>query len=159
MNVEVAKILSPRGLNGSINVAVYSDRSDRFEVGNKVMLQGVEHRIVFAEIKGSHGIIRLSGVTSSDDVDRLKDSLIYIDEKDLNELPEGEYYYFHIIGSTVIDCMGRNYGTVQEILTTGANDVYVIHNGDKELLIPAVKSVVQKIDIATKTITITPRQD
>ena len=53
--------------------------------------------------------------------------------------------------------MGKNYGTVQEILTTGANDVYVIHNGDKELLIPAVESVIQNIDIATKTITITPR--
>jgi len=157
MNVEVAKILSPRGLNGSINIAVYSDRSDRFTVGNKVILQGLEHRIIAADIKGSYGIIRLSGVTSSDDVARLKDSLIYIDEKDLDELPEGEYYYFHIIGSTVIDCMGKNYGTVQEILTTGANDVYVIHNGDKELLIPAVESVIQNIDIATKTITITPR--
>ena len=157
MNVEVAKILSPRGLNGSINVAVYSDRSDRFDVGNKVLLQGVEHSIVAADIKGRHGIIRLSGVTSFDDVDRLKNSLIYIDEKNLDELPEGEYYYFHIIGSTVTDCMGKNYGTVQEILTTGANEVYVIHDGDKELLIPAVKSVVQKVDIATKTITITPR--
>ena len=157
MHVEVAKILSPRGLNGSINVAVYSDISSRFEVGNKVFLQGIEHRIVAAEIKGRHGIIRLAGVTSSADVDRLKDSIIYIDEKDLSELSEGEYYYFHIIGSAVIDDMGAHYGTVQEILTTGANDVYVIHNGDKELLIPAVKSVVQKIDIATKTITIAPR--
>ena len=157
MYVEVARILSSHGLDGSVNVSIHSDISSSFEVGSKLFLEGVEHRIIVANIRGHNGIIKLSGVTSPDEINQLKGSVLYIEEKDLGELPEGEYYHFHIIGSIVIDHAGTNYGVVQEILSTGANDVYVIVNGEKELLIPAVKDVVQKIDISTRTITIATR--
>ncbi len=66
--------------------------------------------------------------------------------EDFQPLPEGEYYWFQIEGLQVFDEAGRYYGTVNEIIVTGSNDVYVVQDGDKELLLPMIDSVVKSID-------------
>ncbi|MDH3256831.1 MAG: ribosome maturation factor RimM [Nitrospinota bacterium] len=67
--------------------------------------------------------------------------------EDFRSLPEGEYYWFQIEGLQVFDEEGRYYGTVNEIIVTGSNDVYVVQDGDKELLLPMIDSVVKSIDL------------
>ena len=67
--------------------------------------------------------------------------------EDFQPLPEGEYYWFQIEGLQVFDEEGRYYGTVNEIIVTGSNDVYVVQDGDKELLLPMIDSVVKSIDL------------
>ncbi|MEE8269716.1 MAG: ribosome maturation factor RimM, partial [Nitrospinaceae bacterium] len=62
-------------------------------------------------------------------------------------LPEGEYYWFQIEGIRVFDEEDRYYGTVNEIIVTGSNDVYVVQDGNKELLLPMIDSVVKSIDL------------
>ena len=49
----------------------------------------------------------------------------------------------------VVDDNGKELGKVIEIIETGANDVYVILNeqNGREILIPAIKSVIKKIDL------------
>ncbi len=66
--------------------------------------------------------------------------------EDFQPLPEGEYYWFQVEGLQVFDEAGRYYGTVNEIIVTGSNDVYVVKDGDKELLLPMIDSVVKSID-------------
>jgi len=66
--------------------------------------------------------------------------------EDFQPLPEGEYYWFQVEGLQVFDEAGRYYGTVNEIIATGSNDVYVVKDGDKELLLPMIDSVVKSID-------------
>ena len=154
MLVEVAKILTPYGASGSFRIAIFSDFSGRFDVGNEVFLNGIPHLILEAEIYRNSGILKLAGIQSIDDVEKIGGLFLYIAEDQLAELPEGRYYYFHIIGSTVIGSDGTRYGEVQEIIQTGANDVFVIDTGDKELLIPALRNVVQKVDVLKKTIII-----
>lgn len=67
--------------------------------------------------------------------------------EDFRSLPEGKYYWFQIEGLQVFDEAGRFYGTVNEIIITGSNDVYVVQDGDKELLLPMIDSVVKTIDL------------
>ena len=67
--------------------------------------------------------------------------------EDFRSLPEGEYYWFQIEGLQVFDEAGRCYGTINEIIVTGSNDVYVVQDGDKELLLPMIDSVVKSIDL------------
>ena len=67
--------------------------------------------------------------------------------EDFRSLPEGKYYWFQIEGLQVYDEAGRYYGTVNEIIVTGSNDVYVVQDGDKELLLPMIDSVVKSIDL------------
>ena len=154
MLVEVAKILTPYGTDGSFHAAIYSDVAGRFDVGNEVFLNGTRHRITQAEIHGNKGRLKLTGVQSIDDVKKISGLLLHITEDQLAELPKDRYYYFHIIGSTVIGSDGTRYGVVREIVQTGANDVFVVDTGEKELLIPALKNVVRKVDVLKKTIII-----
>ncbi len=71
---------------------------------------------------------------------------IPFDEAD--PLPAGEYYYWQILGLRVRTIEGEYLGEVSQILETGANDVYIVRTDDGEdLLIPAIRSVIQKIDL------------
>jgi len=80
-----------------------------------------------------------------------------VDSQDLPELPEGEFYHHQLIGLQVFDPQGNEIGILQNILETGANDVYLIKNSDaKEILIPALLDLIKKIDIENKTMIITP---
>ena len=52
------------------------------------------------------------------------------------------------MGLEVVDEDGRELGVVKEVLFTGANDVYVVERADgSELLLPAVKDVVLRVDV------------
>jgi 16S rRNA processing protein RimM len=70
-------------------------------------------------------------------------------------LPEGEYYFRDIVGCSVVSDESQLLGTVKDILSTGANDIWVVKmpNG-KELLIPVIDDVVLNVDIAERKITV-----
>jgi len=70
-------------------------------------------------------------------------------------LDEGEYYVFDIVGLTVRDEDGNELGTVTDVLRTGSNDVYAVRDAEgHELLVPALRTVVQNIDIAGGCMTV-----
>jgi len=67
-------------------------------------------------------------------------------------LPEGEYYEWQLIGLRVTTTDGRDLGAVEEILRTGANDVYVT----SQCLVPATAEVIKDIDLDSGTMLIEP---
>lgn len=85
--------------------------------------------------------------------------MLKVPESQLGELNEGEYYFHEIIGCTVVTEEGETVGTVSEILTPGANDVWVVkRNNGKEVLIPYIEDVVKNVDVEAKIITIRPME-
>ena len=62
----------------------------------------------------------------------------------------GTYYWFDLIGVNVYTSDNRHLGSIASIIETGANDVYVVKDADREILVPALESVVQSIDIESK---------
>jgi 16S rRNA processing protein RimM len=90
-------------------------------------------------------------------VEKFKEGILKVPDSQLGELEENEYYFHEIIGCTVTTVSGEELGKVSEILTPGANDVWVIKGkGGKEILIPYIEDVVLKVDIKEKQITIEP---
>lgn len=80
-----------------------------------------------------------------------KGKKLQVTETALQPLDEGSYYYKDIIGLTVIDEQGQTLGKVNEILSPGPNDVWVIpRSGKSDILLPFLKSVVQSIDLDQK---------
>lgn len=76
---------------------------------------------------------------------------IWIKKSDLPTTEEGTYYWFDLIGLTVITTAGEILGRLENILTTGSNDVYVVRNTEgREILVPALETVVVEIDVAQK---------
>lgn len=82
-----------------------------------------------------------------------RDSFVHIRRESL-VLEKGEFLYEQIIGLTVVDIGGCIVGKVMEIIETRGNDVYVVKEGNKEYLIPAVKDVIKEIDLGKKRIVI-----
>ena len=103
---------------------------------------------VLEKVRGQGGrwIVKFKDFKTIEQAQDLVGRSLEIYGEDFQPLPEGEYYWFQIEGLQVFDEEGRYYGTVNEIIVTGSNDVYVVQDGDKELLLPMIDSVVKSID-------------
>ena len=74
----------------------------------------------------------------------------------VDKKPDDEYYIFDLIGLKVKTADNPCLGEVTDVLTLPANDVYVVRDGSKEYLIPAIKDVIKKIDLDQEYILIEP---
>lgn len=99
-------------------------------------------------------LIGLEGVTTTEKAKELIGYTVLVEKKRLPPLPEGEYYWFQLMGIHVYSENGDYIGKVKEILPMPSNDVYVIEDSNKEYLIPAITSVIQEINLKEKKMVI-----
>ncbi|WP_406678297.1 ribosome maturation factor RimM [Moorella sp. ACPs] len=157
--IDVGKIVATHGVRGEVKVEPWTDFPGRFRPGTRMLLQlGEEIRpvtIAGARPHGRHLILKLAEVNDCDQAGALRGAVLKVEPWEVEPLPEGHYYIFQLVGSRVYTTGGEFLGTLTEVLTTGANDVYVVKGtGKKEILIPALKDVVRKIDLARREITV-----
>lgn len=153
--VAVGRINAPWGVRGHVKVTPFTSNPERLARGSRVYVDGVLRQV--REVKHPRGypVVLFEGVTSTEAADRLRNALIEIDEEDLPDLPEGEYYVHDLIGLRVLTSDGAELGTLEDVLETGSNDVYVVKRpGAKDLLVPAVDGVLLDIDLQAGTATI-----
>lgn len=146
----VGRILAPHGLKGEVEVQILTDFSDRFSLLKTVYL-GEELDPVVLEghrPKNKRLILKLAGYQDRDQAAALRGRLIYVPIEEAMPLEEDEYYLYEIMGLRVWTTEGEFLGRVEEILFTGSNDVYVVRDGDQEVLIPAISSSVREVDIS-----------
>ena len=67
---------------------------------------------------------------------------------------DGEFYYFQLAGAEVMLTDGRRLGTIEDIMSTGAHDVWVVRDGEREVLVPVISDVVKAMDLAARRVTI-----
>jgi 16S rRNA processing protein RimM len=96
----------------------------------------------------------LEGITDANLAEPLKGKNVFADERDLPPPAENEFYFRDVIGCEVFLSDGRRIGAVEDIIVTGANDVFVVRDGDKEVLVPVIEDVVKEIDVAGHRIVI-----
>lgn len=113
----------------------------------EVYLLGRRRRIERVRWDRDRILLRLEGLESRGDVDDTRGALLEVPEGDLVRDPDAHLVY-EIVGLEVVTEEGRSLGKVSEVLSTGANDVYVVKGPSGETLIPAIASVVQAIDVA-----------
>ena len=66
--------------------------------------------------------------------------------EELEPLPPGAYYHYQLIGMEVHEEAGSRLGDIVEVIFTGANDVYVVRDGKRETLVPALANVIVSVD-------------
>lgn len=148
----VAKIYKPHGLKGEVSVGLLTDFPERLTEGKQVYI-GENHipsKINTIRKAGKKYIISFESYYSVDSVGSFRNQIVYIRGKNLPVLTDNEYYHHDLIGMRVFSTEDHEIGFLIEIICTGANDVYIIKpdNKDaKEILIPAIKSVVKNVDI------------
>ena len=144
--VAVGRIVGLWGLRGDLKVESLTDFPQRFAAGGSVWLAGVVHVIEKCRWQRGRAILKLVGVDSVTAAEALRHCLLEVPEDDLRPLGEGEYYHFQILGLEVRTTAGEVLGRVEQIISTGSNDVFVVRGSRGEVLIPAVDDVVKSVD-------------
>ncbi len=148
--IAVGKIVAPHGVRGDVRIIPLTDFPNRFQ-SSLVLYLSDYSSLVVRRVKQNNKFLLLNfeGFDTMTSVESLRGQILYVKEKDLVVLPKDQYYIFEIIGLQVYDETGLNLGTVSDVLQTGSNDVYVVEKqGKAQLLVPALKEVVRKIDIS-----------
>jgi 16S rRNA processing protein RimM len=146
----------PHGVRGELKCAVLTDFPRRFSSTRRVFLGGSRQPfdVVRARIQGRFVLLKLEGIDSRDAAERWRNAVVAVPAGERVLLPRGSYYWQDVLGLRVVEEGGEVLGEVREILETGANDVYVVQTERGELLLPAIKDVVQQIDLDEKTMVV-----
>jgi 16S rRNA processing protein RimM len=153
----IGQIVKSWGLKGTLVVRPLTDNPERFSALRKVWTGTMEsERSPFhlkeARVKGQTIHLRLEEIHTRDAAEALAGNFLYVTSEDLVRLPEGTHFVHDIVGSRVIDERGKKIGTVEEVWKLPANDVYVVRRGKREHLLPAIQSIIDKIDTERKQI-------
>lgn len=151
----VGKIVGTHGVKGTCKIQSYAELLDVFEPGEALLVRrpdGSENSYEIISVKPhSRGaLLTLKNVDNREQAKALVGTELYIDRARLPKLDDGTYYWFDLIGLNVYTTEDRYIGCLESIIETGANDVYVVKKDDREILIPALKSVVRVIDTEKK---------
>jgi 16S rRNA processing protein RimM len=156
----IGQVVALFGVRGEIKVRLLTSIPDRFAQLEAVYL-GPEHRQYTIErvrpYKGEMIVLKLADLHDANAAEPLLRQEIMIPVSQLAQLPPGSYYQHDILGLTVLTLDDRELGQIVDILETGSNDVYTIKGADgKEVLIPAIKDVVKRIDLIRHTMYVDP---
>ncbi|MGE5776105.1 MAG: ribosome maturation factor RimM [Chloroflexota bacterium] len=142
------------GVHGEIVMDIHTDFPERLQSGKKLFV-GEERTPVTLSGVRPHAkgmLVKLKGIETPEEAGRFRNQWVYVRAADVPGLPEGRIYQHELFGFTVEDEQGASLGELVEILETGANDVYVIRNADgREILLPAIPSVILDIDSARRS--------
>jgi len=154
--------MKPHGVRGEVEARALTRIPDRIKPGARFRLAQAPSgpRDVSVEDvrqKQDRLIIKLAGIEDREAASRLRGALMMIPVAQLPPLDENTYYHFDLIGLRVVTSQGKELGRLEEIIETGANDVYVIRDeGGNEALIPALRSVITSVDLAEGTMLVEP---
>ncbi|MGE0229894.1 MAG: ribosome maturation factor RimM [Dehalococcoidia bacterium] len=155
--VAVGRINGVWGVRGHVKVTPLTSNPERLVQGATLYVGGEPRRVLDVRYPQGYPCMRFEGFEDRTAAEVLRGALIEIDEADLAPLPEGEYYLHDLEGLEVVTAAGEHIGRLKEVLTTGANDVYVIARpGKADALIPAIADVVLSVDIDAGRMTIEP---
>ena len=147
----IGKLGKVRGLNGELKLIPLTDFLDRFDDLQEVDVDGKILQIDYVKTVGNNLVIKFKDYSTREIAQKLTGKILRVDKSEAAPLAEGEFYTFDIVGLEVSDLNDNKLGVVTEVLKTGSNDVFVTSTeDDRELLIPALKSVVKNIDIVKK---------
>ncbi len=160
--LKIGKIVKMQGLKGEVRVYPYTDDIKRFDDLDKFYIdKNEECEVEKVRYQKNVVILKLKGINTIEEAERLKDKMIYVTREDSKELDEEEFFISDMIGIKAMHINGEEIGVLKEVLKYSANDVYVIEGKDnegnkKDYLIPSVKKFVPTIDIKERIMVIDP---
>lgn len=150
----VGRVLRSWGLKGDLKVESLSDFPERFAVGNRLWLAGVERRIEASRWQKGVLYLRLRGIDDPESADALRNHLLQVRERDAHPLEPDEFYHHDLLGLPVFTDDGTDLGAVREVLETGGNAVLVVRGEVGETLLPFLDDVITDIDLGAGRVTV-----
>ncbi len=148
--ITIGEIIRHQANKGEVRVKILTDFPERFyQVDSVYLVRNNTQKQVFIEDVWDHKQFIILKFEGFDDIGKAiehKGYYIQIPKIERAELVDGTYYIYDIIGLEVYTIEGEYLGVLNEVLETGANDVYIVSKEDEELLLPATKEVILNID-------------
>lgn len=154
--LQVGAILDTHGLKGEVKVFPTTDDASRYDDLKDVILIDKEKKQIPLTVEAVRYfknlvIVKFKGIGHINDVEKYKKCNLYVTRENAVELEENEYFVADLIGLKVISDEGEMLGEIADVLTTGANDVYIVRGGKEELLIPAIKQCILEVSLEDRT--------
>lgn len=159
--LEIGQIVSTHGVRGEVRLNPWCDGPEfvkKFKTLYRDEMGKSSFKVISCRPHGNVAVIKLEGVDTIEAARALKNTVLYMKRADVN-LPEGKWFISELIGCEVLDADNSaiSYGTLKDIDSGAANDIwYVLTPDEKEVLIPAIKDVVIKCDVADNKVYIRP---
>ena len=154
----IGRILKPHGVRGELRVEILTELPERFTWLDSVYIGKEDPTLYKLEGVRFHKSLVLLKLKDCDDrnsADLLRSQLVQIPEAEGLPLEEGEYYLHQVIGLEVYTEEGDFLGHVKEMLETKANNVFVVRDTKKEILLPDIDEVIREIDFDSGRILVT----
>ncbi|NEX01219.1 16S rRNA processing protein RimM [Pseudobutyrivibrio sp. NOR37] len=152
---QVGSITQTHGIRGEVKVFPLTDDISRFKNMKNLLLDGGKDGYISLEVENARPqknlvILKFKGIDNINDIEKYKGQGLYVTKENRVELKDDEYFIADLIGCEVyVDAdSDKKFGTISDVMETGANDVYEItlENG-KTVLVPAIKECILNVDI------------
>ncbi len=156
--LECGEVVTTHGIQGEVRVYPWCDAPEFLASLKRVYLKkgAQEYAVQRARVHKNIVILKFAGIDSIEDAIPLRKQVLYLNREDAR-LEQDEYFVQDLIGAAVVDAdTAVQYGVLTDVMQTGANDVYVLKDGEKEHLIPAIPQVVISTDPDAGIIKIRP---
>ncbi len=154
---QIGIITSTHGVRGEVKVYPTTDDVRRFKRLKEVILDTGREKLVL-EVEGvkffkQMVILKFKGIDTLNDVEKYRQKSLYVTRVNAVRLSKDEYFIADLINLKVFDEENKELGVLEDVMSTGANDVYVIKLLDgRELLLPAIKQCILNVDIKNNSI-------
>lgn len=150
--LQVGVITTTHGIRGEVKVFPTTDDPRRFEELPSVLLDTgkelCELQIQNVKYFKRFVILKFRDVDDINEIEPYKGKSLYVTRDMAVPLGEDEYYIGDLIGMEVFLENGSFFGSIKDVMKTGANDVYIVQTNEKEVLIPAIKDCILQVNVA-----------
>ena len=157
--IAIGRISKPIGTRGEVKILPLTQDKQRFMNLPAVWI-GLEaanaelKKILKVRIDTKHVVFNFDGIETVEKAEKIKDSFIFVAKEDAVKLRDGSYFVDDVIGCEVVTEEQTVVGVITDLLSLPMNDLWVVKKDAKEILIPAVKAIIQQVDVENKRITI-----
>lgn len=149
---QVGIITGTHGLRGEVKVFPTTDDKGRFLDLDRVLIDAggelVEQKVQYCKFFKQFVFVKFEGIDDINDVEKYKRCPLMVTREDAIPLEEDEYYVADLLGLTIVDDSGITIGTLENVIETGANDVYEVKTTEGgTVLLPAIKDCILDVDM------------
>ncbi len=141
----IGSIAKPQGIRGEVKVKPYTDTAEDFSGLKRVFVDGQERKVLSVRIGAGAVFLGLGGVPDRNAAELLRGKDLFIPRDEAPDPGEGRYYIADLLGAEVLTEEGEFLGTLTEIRQASA-DIYTLEKEGREILFPAAKGVIVRID-------------
>lgn len=155
--LEIGQIVNTFGIKGQVKVVPFTDDITRFDELKEIYVEKKNELKLFqieqVNYKKNMVILKLKGIETVEEAEKLRNCYLKIDRKDAKKLPKDTYFIVDLLGLDVYTDEGKLLGKVDDIYNAGSSDIYVVKDElGKQILLPAIKDVLKEVDLENKKI-------